>query len=128
MSQGLDSSKSSKTRKVQDGASVSFIGAWLISSIQSLPTDTLDSSWQKNLILGVPCFSICIVEIAKWFWAFVSPESAEKIKLHRSLDKKQKQIEKDLKNPHFPETHKKKLQKELEAVSLDRINSYDRKV
>jgi hypothetical protein len=44
------------------------------------------------------------------------------------LNKKQKVIENELKKPNLSETHKKKLHKELEAVSLDRINSYDHKV
>ncbi|MDP3334375.1 MAG: hypothetical protein Q8Q40_05065 [Methylococcaceae bacterium] len=124
MSQDVDASKSSNISKGQDVASVGLIGAWLTSIIGSYVTDT---SMQKNLILGVPFFSVCITEVFKWFWGIIGPQNADKIKLRCLLKKKQKAIENELKNNNLSETHKKKLLKELEVVSLDRINSFNHK-
>jgi hypothetical protein len=125
MSQGLDSGKSPIINKGQNVASVGFVGACFISIIESFVPD---APLQKNLILGVPFFSICITEAVKWFWGVIGPENADKIKLRLLLNKKQKLIENELKKPNISEAHKKKLQKVLEAASLDRINSYDHKV
>lgn len=73
--------------------------------------------------MSIPFFSGIIIEVSRWIWEVLSPQSAEKIKLRCSLNKMEKQIEKDLANPNHSEAHKNELREKLGKISLKRIDS-----
>jgi hypothetical protein len=122
MSSDAEVNNTADTGRGKDIASVGIIGVCLPTIIEKFITD---ASWQKMLILCVPFFSICITEIFKWLLGAFGPQNAEKIRSRRLLDQKQKIIEIELIKPNISENHKEELNKQLEGISLARINSFD---
>jgi hypothetical protein len=128
MTQNAEEDNKSLGKTTGNITGVGLIGAWLTSSVESYAVNKpIDEPTKNLLLLCVPFVSICIVEIVKWAWEVISPQSANQIKLRRELNKTEKQIKKDLVNPLYSEEHKIKLKQKLEDISLKRIESFNEK-
>jgi len=115
---------SRKEAAVSIGAQVTgvgFLGGWLIAIIHGNCTNL---ELQNSLQMGVPFFSVIIVESIKWGWAHIGPAGAEQVKKRRVLKRKRKEINKQLMDPNLSPQMKQKLQERKDSIAIEMVDSH----
>lgn len=124
MAEELDQKKS----KDHSGSTViGIIGGILVCTIEFFIPRKDYEEINKNLLLAVPLLSSWISNIVIFIWSHKKPQSADKILLRRTIEKKRDEINKALSNQNIDNETKEKLKKMLGELTIDSINSHEYK-